>query len=333
MTVRFGLRYDLRVPNGSPWSHADLYQRMLRQVEQAERVGFELVMLSEHHGDDWGYLPTPVTIGAAIASRCPTLTISLCLIVLPLHHPLEVADQLAVLDNLTNGRVEVCVGAGYRRTEYTARGIPYSERFGRLEEHLTALKIALRCERFSYSSRYLNIEDGFVQPATIQRPIPVTLGGGTIIAARRAARLADGFVPNGFDPDVIAAYRNECERLDKPAGIVRKLALPLNVHVCSDPDSRWQDILQSLCSADAARFAAWSRGDERPVVEDIPRGAGYFAFTGAEVRERVQRAIASGSDVDVMLAPLLPGLDPDLADESLQSFIDSVHDLVEVRAL
>src|SRR5439155_1572857 len=93
-----GLRYDLRVPSFCSVTHAELYAACLEQCAWADRLGLDFVVLSEHHGVDDGYLPAPLTLAAAIAGRTKSIRINVAAVLVPLHDPVRLAEQLAVLD-------------------------------------------------------------------------------------------------------------------------------------------------------------------------------------------------------------------------------------------
>src|SRR2546422_911907 len=113
-----GLRYDLRAPSFGPVTHAELYAACLDQSAWADRLGLDFVVLSEHHGVEDGYLPAPVTLAAAIAGRTKTIRISIAAVLVPLHDPVRLAEQLAVLDLASGSRVSLIAGLGYRQEEF-----------------------------------------------------------------------------------------------------------------------------------------------------------------------------------------------------------------------
>src|SRR2546421_636513 len=99
------LRFDLRVPPLAKTDHATQYRACLEMVEWGERMGFQDVTLSEHHNDDAGYLPAPLTLAAAILGRTARIKVSVSAALVPLHDPLRIAEQLAVLELIGPGRI------------------------------------------------------------------------------------------------------------------------------------------------------------------------------------------------------------------------------------
>src|SRR5215467_1072572 len=134
-----GLRYDLRVPPFAGTTHAAQYAACLEQCAWADEHAFDFVALSEHHGVDDGYLPAPLTLAAAIAGRTRRLAISIAAVLVPLHDPVRLAEELAVLDLLSGSRVSVVAGLGYRPEEFEMAGVDRRERGRLLEEAVDVL--------------------------------------------------------------------------------------------------------------------------------------------------------------------------------------------------
>ncbi|HLY36424.1 MAG TPA: LLM class flavin-dependent oxidoreductase, partial [Candidatus Binatia bacterium] len=118
-----GIRYDLRVPPFATTTHAEMYAACLDQCAWADDHGFDFVALSEHHGVEDGYLPAPVTLAAAIAGRTKRMPINIAAVLVPLHDPIRLAEQLAVLSLASGGRVSLVAGLGYRDEEFTMAGV------------------------------------------------------------------------------------------------------------------------------------------------------------------------------------------------------------------
>ncbi len=126
----FGLRYDLRRPPFASASAAELAEAALEQCAWADEHGFTSVTLSEHHGSPDGYLPSPLVLAAAIAARTRRLRIVLAAIVVPLHDPIRLAEDLAVLDVVSGGRIVPVLAAGYVESEFRTFGRRLADRPG-----------------------------------------------------------------------------------------------------------------------------------------------------------------------------------------------------------
>ena len=189
MSLDFGLAFNFRNPEPFKVPPAQFYEEMFQQIEYAEELGFDTVWLPEHHfSPDDGYDPNPLTVAAAIAARTERIKIGTWLLLLPLHNALEVAEQAALVDIISGGRLQLGLGLGYRKEEFDAFGIARRARAGRMEEGLEVIRRALGNEQFSFKGRHYNIENGSVYPKPIQQPLPLWVGARSEPAARRAAR-------------------------------------------------------------------------------------------------------------------------------------------------
>ena len=122
------MRYDLRSAPGSAVAKPALYRAALEQCAWADRLGFAMVTLSEHHGSPDGYLPSPMVMAAAIAARTERLRIMISTLVATLYDPARLAEDFAVLDNLSNGRILPVLSAGYVASEFESFGKRLGER-------------------------------------------------------------------------------------------------------------------------------------------------------------------------------------------------------------
>src|SRR5262245_37077670 len=120
--MMIAIRYDLRAPKFGSTTHAEMYAACLDQCAWADAHGLDSVVLSEHHGVEDGYLPAPVTLAAAVAGRTRTIRISIAAVLVPLHDPVRLAEQLAVASLASGGRVSFVAGLGYRDEEFAMAG-------------------------------------------------------------------------------------------------------------------------------------------------------------------------------------------------------------------
>ncbi|HLY83689.1 MAG TPA: LLM class flavin-dependent oxidoreductase [Acidimicrobiales bacterium] len=317
--TRLSVSYDMRAPLfGSPAEA--LYAAALDQCEWADRVGFDSVVLPEHHASPDGYMPAPVVMAAAIAARTKRMRIMISALLLPFYDPLRLAEDLAIVDLVSGGRLDLIVGAGYREEEFDMLGVDIHRRGRLMEEGVAALKQAWTGEPFQFRGRTVR-----VLPRPAQRPAPkVIMAGASPASARRAARIADGYSP--IAPRLYEIYLEELAKLGKPipdetlrvsggeAGIVA---------VSEDPDRTWAAIEANLMH-DALVYGSWTggrRGSMFAVVatnEELKASGQYRVVTPEECLELAQR---SGG---LAFRPLVGGIDPDLAWESLQLFADRV---------
>ncbi|MBW1883553.1 MAG: LLM class flavin-dependent oxidoreductase, partial [Deltaproteobacteria bacterium] len=141
----YTMRFDMRAPasGGEP---ADLYQAALEMAAWGEKNGCMAIQVSEHHRSSDGYLPAPLILASALAARTTTLPIQVAALVLPLHDPVEIAEQMSVLDLVSKGRVSYVMAVGYVPAEYAMYGREMKARGKRMEECLEVLQRALRGE-------------------------------------------------------------------------------------------------------------------------------------------------------------------------------------------
>ncbi len=334
--TQLSLRFDLRIAPFAKTTFAGQHRAMLEMVSWADRIGVETICLSEHHGDPAGYTSAPLTLAAAILGRTERLKVRVAAALVPLHDPVRLAEQIATLDCLAPGRLEIILGAGYRSAEFAMAGVDRQQRGKLLEECVAVLRGAFSGKPFDWRGREV-----FVSPPAATPGGPaIFVGGKTAASARRAARLHCAYSPAVASHDVIAAYYDESRKLGfatpevfgcRSFGAYRARfpanapAAPGFVMLSRDPDATWQRI-GPLAVHDATTYAAWQ---EDSVVSDtaVPgaatwqdlRASGQFAVVTPE--ECLALAARDGS---LMLHPLMGGIEPALAWEGLSIFESEV---------
>ena len=230
----FMMRFDMRVPGTSKASARELYAAALDMVEWGETNGCMMALVSEHHGSPDGYLPSPLVFAAALAGRTRTLGIQVAALIVPLHDPIRLAEDMAVLDLASGGRVSYVVAVGYRPEEYAMFGRELKARGRRMDESLEAMRRAWTGELFEYQGRPVRVTP---VPVTPGGP-PMMMGGNTPVAVRRAARLGMGFLAQGGDPSLQRLYTDECKKYGNEPGacIIPPEGAPMSVFI--DLESR-----------------------------------------------------------------------------------------------
>ena len=226
--------HDLSTPDfGAP--AAEVYSAALDMCEWADAVGFDCIGLGEHHGSPDGYDPSPVVTAAAIAARTRRLQIRTSVLLAPLYDPVKLAEDLAVASIFSGGRLVAGIGAGYRPSEYESFGKRLEDRWERMGEIVGFLREAWKGEPFEWQGRRVHVTP---RP---DPPPPIVLGGAYPRAARRAAHIADGWLPRG--PELWAPYRDECLRLGKPDPGTYPPQRPVFLHVSHDPERDWERVM------------------------------------------------------------------------------------------
>jgi alkanesulfonate monooxygenase SsuD/methylene tetrahydromethanopterin reductase-like flavin-dependent oxidoreductase (luciferase family) len=319
MTTEYSLVYDMRAPDfGAP--PVELYRAAVEQCAWADRYGFHRVTLAEHHASDDGYLPSPIVLGSAIAAVTERMLIHLAVVLLPLYHPLRAAEDLAVLDLVSGGRLRLIVAGGYREEEYAQFGLDIRKRPSLMERAVAGLKGAWTGEPFEFDGRTVQI-----LPRPAQRPRPdIFLGGASPATAQRAARIAEGYEPIGAR--LYEIYVDEVKALGGPepkSSPPPREPAPLFIHVSDDPERDWP-LIAPHALHEANSYGKWARGRRGAVyteasdAEELRRSGMYQVLTPDECVAYVDR---TGR---ITLKPLMGGLDPKIGWEGLQRFVDDV---------
>jgi probable F420-dependent oxidoreductase len=168
---------------------------VIAEAQLAEESGFDACFFGEHHQDKDGFLPSPLIVATAVAARTQRLKVGTSVILLPLHHPVHVAEDVITLDLVSKGRVILGVGIGYQAADFRAFGIPMEHRVALFEEGVEIIHKCWSGETFSFRGEYYTLEDIQIRPRPFQRPgPPLWIGASVPAAARRAGRLSDAFV-------------------------------------------------------------------------------------------------------------------------------------------
>lgn len=239
--MRIGITLEMRKSPHRDQAWPELWEDCLWFFEQAERLGFDSLLVQEHFFTDDGYGPSmPIFLGA-LAERTTSARIGSYIYVAPLHHPLALAQETAVLDQLSGGRLDVGVGIGHRVAEYAAFGYNPKTRPSRMEESLDLLKAAWTGEPVHYSGKYFQIDGLQVQPTPVQQPHPpLWVAATTVPAAERAGRHGANLAGASVDPEVHAAYQDALEAAGHGRHSTR-VSNPWSITVTDEnPDAVWE---------------------------------------------------------------------------------------------
>ena len=227
--LRVGVSYDFRNPPDSGVSDQHLYAEILEQVKWLDDIGADLVWFTEHHFVEDGYLPSWVPVAGAMAAVTNHVCFGTDICLMPFNHPVRLAEDLAVLDNISNGRVELGLGMGYAPHEFRGFGFPASRRVSLMNEGIEVLQRCFTGEKFSYTGKRYHFEDikitpGYVQPGGP----PLWIAAMSEAGARRAAHYDTNFLPQGlrkrsFDPWVDSLNKSGRRTADKRVGIIRSI--------------------------------------------------------------------------------------------------------------
>ncbi len=281
--IRVGLYYDLRNPgNERPWDR--LYAETLERIAALDEAGLQSVWFSEHHAFPDGYLPAPLTLAAAVAARTKRARIGTAVVVSPFVHPRAIAEQAAVVDILSGGRLELGLGAGWREAEFASFGADFAGRYRHLEATAAALPDLWR--------------DGSVTPPPVQDPIPRWIGARGPRGARLAGRVGAGLL--WLSSRLLPAYREGLEEGGHDRETARMGGL-VNVFLADDPEAAWSDI-RSRGRHNRATY----RGADTGTSDDaLPR---LEVLTASDASRRVASAVAGLPVSDVFCFADIGGL-------------------------
>jgi alkanesulfonate monooxygenase SsuD/methylene tetrahydromethanopterin reductase-like flavin-dependent oxidoreductase (luciferase family) len=307
----FTIRFDMRAPSfGAPTS--ELYAAAIDMCAWAETRGAIVAVLSEHHGAEDGHLPSPLVLASAIAARTERLKIMLAAVVLPFWDPVRLAEDMSVLDNISEGRVSYAFGIGHRPEEYEHFGVDMGRRGRLADEKLTQLRQLLKGEPVASEGRRVHIT-----PVCTSAGGPfIMLAGGGQAAVKRAAKHGLGVVLQTNQGGLKELYESECRAHGHEPGFIQLPAgnAPTAVFVADDVDKAWDELGPYLLH-DAVTAASYRHGDEG--VASISRAEDVDGLRAAEGPYRV---FTTDEAADYMrggqalpLAPLCGGLPPKLA--------------------
>jgi alkanesulfonate monooxygenase SsuD/methylene tetrahydromethanopterin reductase-like flavin-dependent oxidoreductase (luciferase family) len=246
--MEFGVFLPVANPPVWPKDWHQLYQESLEQAELAERLGFGCVATSEHHFSSDGYLTNPLTLSAAIAARTKTIGIASWVLLLPLYHPLRVAEEAAIVDIVSGGRLTLGMALGYRWEEFNGFGVSRDDSGKIMDEAVEVLVRAFTEDKFSFKGRFFNLRDVAMTPKSYRKPRPVIwVGAPTSRAAvRRVARWGlEGFAGRPRT-ELYQSYLDECRSFGtKPTAESQVIVWG---YCAEDPEQAW---------AEASPYAQW----------------------------------------------------------------------------
>lgn len=317
-------RFDFRLAPDSPATMGELYAAALDMVRWGESVGAINALFSQHHASPDGYLPSPLLLASAAASNTERLPITVGALLLLMYDPVKLAEDIAVLDHLSDGRVNYIIGLGYRDDEYAMFGVDPKTRGRQMEEYIDVLKRALSGESFEWRGRKVQVTP---QPKTPNAAM-LGYGGGTPAAARRAARHGMPFIPQSRDPKLQEVYDEQAAKNGHSIGNYRVLpeGVPTSLFVAEDLDQAWEEIGPYMLH-DAKVYGEWlaaagmdatTLSAAKTVKELRAENGSYRIVTPKQAVELIRQFGF------LALQPLSGGIPPKLAWKSLRLIEDQV---------
>ncbi len=323
----FGLWYDFRqrLPLGD---YARFYAECLEEIEEGERLGFAGVWLSEHHFVDDGYLPSPLVVAAAIAARTKTMTVGTNVLLLPMHHPLRVAEDAAVADLASGGRFVLGVGQGYVQHEFGALGFNRKYRPSLFEEGIEVIRRALEEGRTGHQGKRWSFDDLPFEPRP-QGKLPLYIGAFADPAIDRAARLADGFLASTGGGAFGETYRKVRAALERHGRADEEFPyVASGVAFVHEDAGRAREIVGPAIAYQRTRYAEWGTDREKPRPEpilekDLPWDR-YLVGKPEEVADALIRLYDEAPYDHLCFWGRLPGVTHEEALENIRLFASEV---------
>lgn len=312
------LRFDLRRAPTSSVTEAEQYRECVEMVRWAEGRGITQVVLSEHHGVD--FVSAPTTLAGVLLGATTDTRVLVNALLVTLHDPVRLAEQVATLDVASGGRFTFVAGLGYRHEEFEMAGIDRSRRGVIVEEHVGVLRQAWTGEPFEWRGRRVE-----VHPA-LESPVEQVLwmGGSVRRSAERAARLRLPFFTMSTNPAVLEMYAEACAEVGYDTGFAAAPSGPLFVHVSEDPEADWATI-GPYAEYDASTYNAWQTDDHDNVAATSATTADALRASG------LWRVVTPDECVALIeqhgfvgLHPLMGGMPPALGWRSLELLVDQV---------
>jgi probable F420-dependent oxidoreductase len=248
------------------WEETGSIADVARVAETADRLGFHHLTCSEHIalpaaelGRRGARYWDPLATFGYLAARTERIRFATSVLVLPYHHPLELAKRYGTLDVVSDGRVILGVGVGTLREEFDLLGAPYDNRGARSDDALRALRASLSQPQPSYHGEFYDFGDMVVDPCAVQEHLPLWVGGRTLRSLRRAVTLADGWCPFSVPP---AQAEEWLRQVEVPAGFT--VVLPPAGRL--DPINEPNQTLDTLAATEAAGATIVSVG---PVTDSL----------------------------------------------------------------
>ncbi|CAM5409492.1 LLM class flavin-dependent oxidoreductase [Streptomyces canus] len=312
------VRFNLVEPGATPASLSARYRAALDMAAYADEHGITTVQTEEHHGVDNNWLPSPFAFAGAVFGATRRIAVTVSAVIGPLHDPLRLAEEIAVLDLLSGGRLVTVAGIGYRPEEYALFDVEWRRR-GRLQDELleTLLK-AWTGEEFEYRGRTVRIT-----PRPFSDPHPLLLvGGSSKAAARRAARLGLPFFPSAHLPELEAYYKERLVEYGTEGWTMMPTAETPLLHIAENPDEAWARHGEHFLH-EARTYASWQSGDIRSAVRSAAASVEELRAEGVYRILTPDECVEQGLD-NLVLHPLAGGMPVEEGWRSLRLFAEQV---------
>ncbi|MGE0415514.1 MAG: LLM class flavin-dependent oxidoreductase [Acetobacteraceae bacterium] len=326
--LRLGVVYDFRNPPESGMQTPDLYAAIVEQVAWLDRLGLDLAWFTEHHFVEDGYLPSWIPVASYLAARTTHMRFSCDVCLLPFNHPIRLAEDLAVLDNLSGGRVELGVGMGYAAHEFRGFGFPQSRRLSLTDEGLEVLTRAFTGETFSFTGKRYQFQDVRIRPGYVQAGgPPLWVAALSEPGARRAARFDTNLLPQGPRGPSLDTWRGLLTDSGRDPSHYR-VGLIKSCLVTDDRERDWPAVREGerrrMAVYNQFRADSGGHGGVAGITEQARIPQTWIIGTVDECVDQMAAFIREYGLTDVVTWAVPPGMRPKQMNDSLEKFARDV---------
>lgn len=301
------------------------YEDLFDQVDELEELGYDLFAVGERHFYDDGFYD-PFTCLSALGARVDSLGLMANILILPIYHPIHLAERITNIDHLVDGQSSWGVSLGYRESELVNFGVNMDERVERFLESVHVLKRLLKGDRFDHDGEHFSFTNGFVRPEPVQDPRPPLYGGGSAdVAIKRAAYRCDGFtaaitVPEELESD-IRTYEQALTDAGKDPDN-GKVTIMVDGYVAENEEAAYEALDPYMLDLHE-QYIKWGNPEfeGRPTFDEIDDQC--VIGTPAQVAEKVARFQEMGVDRFIFRTQF-GGMDQEATLDSIRLFRDEV---------
>ena len=331
-----------QIPPGTDRTYEQEYKESIELVKLVESSGLDGAWVSEHHFSEDGYLPSLLLMLAAYAAVTERIDLGTGVVLAPFHDPLRLAEDFAVVDQISGGRTVCGLGIGWRDEEFREFNIEVSSRTRRLREIVELLRLSWNEDRFDYQGRHYTYSGVAVTPKPARVP-PILIGGFVDEAIRRAGRIGDGYISSRATPERAAeAFAMATEAR---AGAGREgppmVALLQNAFVTENPDRDWPMVLAGV-GHQLGTYAGWRAGTDVPgaPLEVMPPDEDVIVRMTAygtpqqvvEQLDPLAEILGNWPDSQLIVRLHYPGMTAEPAARAVELFADEVAPRLRERA-
>lgn len=333
--MRFGFMEDFRNPIKWRRPFPEFYRQILDQIARGEELGFDNIWLTEHHFTDDAYNPSLMTTAAAVAMKTESIRIGTFIVILPYQHPVLIAEEVANVDILSNGRFDFGVGQGYSHYEFDALCMNRSERGVRTREGIKLIQQLFVEESVTFDGKFTQVKDARLSPKPVQDPHPpIWIGARGPKAITRAAEMGFHLMAT-IGPDPAPLYLETLANSGRDPNAF-KIAQLRMVYCAETEDQAWEESQDHLFHMlefyqDILSEAADAEGDDAPLPVTKPEDmrhsvlAEHFMIgTPDQVIAKIEKFQTEYQCTDFIMNTQFPGLDPAKGTRAMELFATKV---------